>query len=152
MEKVIGVISDTHGLLRKEVFNSFRKCDLILHAGDIDDVSVLQGLQSICPVIAVKGNCDRGAWTKDLKRMENIEYFGLKIVLIHGLPAKSEKYSGDIVIYGHSHKPKINYYGEVLYFNPGSAGPLRFSIPPSVGIITWKEERITPEIIYLDGS
>lgn len=152
MEKIIGVISDTHGLLRKEVFSIFQPCELILHAGDIDNESVLKSLNSICPVIAVKGNCDRGAWTKDLKRTETIEYFELKIILMHCLPACPETYPADIVVYGHSHRPKIDYHGELLYFNPGSAGPLRFSLPPSVGLITWKDQKIIPEIIDLQGG
>jgi len=152
-KKTIGIISDTHGLLRQEVIEHFRRCDLILHAGDIGDVEVLRQLEALAKVVAVRGNVDHGGLSRHLRNVERIDFAGLKIIIVHNrddLATRPEKPGVDIVIYGHSHQPKIEYRDEVLFFNPGSAGPRRFRLPICIGTLTWAGKKVVPEIIHLD--
>lgn len=153
MEKKVGVISDTHGLLRDEVLPLFRDCELIVHAGDIGDLAVLDRLKTLCPVVAVRGNMDHGHKALRLKEVERIEFLGLKIVVIHDLHQLEfgpEEPAVDVVIFGHSHRPKIEYHQKILFFNPGSAGSRRFQLPLSIGKLTWTGQALTPEIIPLE--
>lgn len=133
---ILGVISDTHGLLRPEALAALRGSRLILHAGDIGKAEVLAGLRAISPVIAVRGNVDRGAWCEALPERESFRIEGVGIHLLHNLgeletdPAAA---GWGVVISGHSHRPGMAMKDGVLYFNPGSAGPRRFRLPVAVG-------------------
>ena len=130
--KTIGVISDTHGLVRPEALSPAGRLDLILHAGDIGSPQALAALQNCRPVLAVRGNVDRGLWAADLPctRLENID--GTHIYLLHDLGALDfdPLAAGvQVVISGHSHEPSVTTHRGVLYVNPGSAGPRRFHLP-----------------------
>lgn len=152
MAKIIGVISDTHGLLRKEALGVLRGCELIVHAGDIGDAAVLDGLRTMAPVTAVRGNMDRGGWTRGLRAIERVDWQGVKLLVIHNvheLEGRPEELGVNVVIYGHSHQPKIEYRGDVLFFNPGIAGPKRFRRPISAGKLTWDGGSLRPEIVTL---
>jgi putative phosphoesterase len=135
---LIGVISDTHGLLRKEVKSALQDVDVIIHAGDIGDAFILSELEKIAPLIAVRGNCDRGEWAHKLP-LTNVYDTGTKLLyIIHDLAKLDivpETAGISIVVYGHSHLPKSEKKGDVLYLNPGSAGPCRFNLPISMALI-----------------
>jgi uncharacterized protein len=136
---VLGIISDTHGLLRPEALEALRGSDRILHAGDVGDPEILERLAQIAPVTAVRGNVDTGAWTLSLNTTEVVETGGVSIYMLHDLgqlDLKPEAAGFRMVLYGHSHHPKIEEKNGVIYFNPGSAGPRRFSLPVSVGRVT----------------
>lgn len=146
----IGVISDTHGLLRPEVVAALRGVSLILHAGDVGTPEVLDGLRAIAPVTAVRGNVDRDAWAQGLPRNEVIELDGISIYMLHilnELDLKPEAAGFSVVIYGHSHVPKSELKNGVLYFNPGSAGPRRFKLPVTVGKLTIAGGQVSTEIL-----
>lgn len=149
---LIGVISDTHGLLRPEALQALAGCSLILHAGDIGGSEILDGLRRIAPVVAVRGNTDRGLWCEDLSDIEVVEYGGLQLYLLHDIshleldPAAA---GFAAVIHGHSHKPAQEVRNGVLYFNPGSAGPRRFKLPVSVGRLRITAGEITGELSTL---
>ncbi len=150
----IGVISDTHGLLRDDVHQIFSECSLIIHAGDIGTLSVLRELEQIAPVVAVRGNVDRGDWAGSLKESELLEIDGNRVYVIHDLgtfPLTVPADTVDIVIYGHSHRPNMVYREGTLYLNPGSAGPRRFNLPVSVGLIRIEPDGIFPEIVELSA-
>lgn len=152
MASHIGVLSDTHGMLRKEVKSLLQGCDLVIHAGDIGKISVLIELEKIAQVIAVRGNVDKGAWAQGLKCSETIRINGKKILVIHRLsmlavdPASE---GADAVIHGHSHKPVIEYREGILFLNPGSAGPRRFSLPVSMALLHVEDSGLLPEIIEI---
>lgn len=134
----IGVISDTHGLVREEAMRKLRGVALIIHAGDIGSPRVLAALEAICPVEAVCGNVDKGAWAHSLPERVLVEVQGRRIYVIHNLKKLDvdpvvNKF--DIVISGHSHKPKCEEVNSVLYLNPGSAGPRRFKLPIAVATL-----------------
>ena len=151
--KIIGVISDTHNLLRPEAVAALAGSDLIIHAGDICNQPVLDDLQSIAPVVAVRGNNDAGAWTENLSEVETIKIGAVSIYVIHDLkqmkinPAAS---GFRIVISGHSHKPSIQHRGDILYLNPGSAGRRRFKLPVSVARLKINGENVEAEVIELE--
>lgn len=128
----IGVISDTHGLVRPEVYEAFRGVDHILHAGDIGGEDVLIELRAIAPVTACAGNVD-GFRCGDARETARIELGGLRFLLMHILD-RSRVRDADVVVFGHSHKPHNAREGGVWYFNPASAGPRRFHLPISVGL------------------
>lgn len=131
----IGVISDTHGLLRPQAIRSLRASELIVHAGDIGKQEVLAGLETICPVIAIRGNVDRADWAQAYPEEQRFEIGATRLYVIHNLKelAFDPKAEGiDVVISGHSHMPKIDHRDGVLYLNPGSAGPRRFKLPVAV--------------------
>lgn len=138
MEKPIrhlGLISDTHGLLRKEALDALRGSELILHAGDVGAPEILESLREIAPVVAVRGNNDEGAWAERLPLTEVVEAGGVSIYMLHILDELdlNPKASGfSIVVSGHSHKPAQAVKDGVLYVNPGSAGPRRFQLPVTV--------------------
>jgi putative phosphoesterase len=132
---MIGVISDTHGLLRPEALAALRGSSHILHAGDVGDIDILDALKQIAPVTAIRGNIDTDGPTAQLPATEVIELEGHLIYLLHSLAdldLKPEAAGMSVVISGHSHKPKIETRTGVLYLNPGSAGPRRFSLPITV--------------------
>ena len=132
----VGLISDTHGLLRPQALEALRGSDHIVHAGDIGkDGSILQQLRSIAPVTAVRGNNDAGDWAASLREAETIVIGGIRIHVVHDLKELAiDLHAQDIhvVVSGHSHKPLVERRGGVLYVNPGSAGPRRFKLPVSV--------------------
>ena len=150
--KLIGVISDTHGLVRPQVAEAFRGVELILHAGDIGGADALAELGRIAPVKAVRGNVDQGDWCAGLPRAEAVQVDGAHLYVLHDLseldldPAAAGVRA---VVHGHSHQPKGLEAGGVLYFNPGSAGPRRFHAPVSVGLLRIGEGRVEGEIITL---
>lgn len=152
MAKIIGVISDTHGLLRDQVLSRLRGCDRIVHAGDIGDPSILTELGQIAEVVAVRGNVDTRPWAGALQEEEYVEVEGHRICVVHDLGRLSFDPGAagmDIVIYGHSHKPAVDWTGGILYLNPGSAGPKRFHLPVSMALLTLEADKVSPEIIEL---
>src|SRR2546423_11100857 len=149
---LIGVISDTHGLLRPEALAALQGSDRIIHAGDIGDPAILDRLSEIAPVTAVRGNVDREAWTKNIPESDVLEIDGVSIYILHileNLDLKPEAAGISAVIYGHSHVPKQEMRNGVLYFNPGSAGPRRFNLPVSVGKLMVQDSKIRGEIVQL---
>jgi len=154
MAKRIGILSDTHGLLREEVKSRLQGCRMILHAGDIGSSSVLAQLRGIAAVVAVRGNVDTGSWAQELREEEYVEVDGHGICLVHDLrmltldPAPA---GIDVVLYGHSHKPAVEWKAGILYLNPGSAGPKRFHLPVSMAILSLTQEAISPELIEVQG-
>ena len=152
IEKVIGVISDTHGLLRPEAVEALRGVELILHAGDVGSPEVLDALKGIAPVVAVRGNNDKGAWAKDLPAWEVAEVGVVFIYMIHDVKEidLSPAAAGfQVVVSGHSHKPSVEERKGVLYVNPGSAGPRRFKLPISVARLTVSGETVSAEVVEL---
>jgi uncharacterized protein len=149
---LIGVISDTHRLLRPEAEAALAGSDLIVHAGDIGDVAVLDRLGAIAPVTAVRGNNDRGAWAARLGETEVLEVSGRRLYVLHDLKtlALDPRAAGvDVVIAGHSHRPSVERRDGVLYVNPGSAGPRRFSLPVSLARITIDNDQLHAKIVEL---
>jgi putative phosphoesterase len=149
----LGVISDTHGLLRLEALEALRGSDLILHAGDVGAPEILEALAKIAPVTAVRGNVDTASWARALPETEVVEASGMSIYILHDrsqLDLKPEAAGFRVVIYGHSHQPKIEEKNGVLYFNPGSAGPRRFHLPVSVGRLTIGAGKVQAELVELE--
>jgi putative phosphoesterase len=148
----IGVISDTHGLLRPEALEALRGSRHIIHAGDVGAPEVLEKLAEIAPVTAIRGNIDRSEWARKLPGTEVLEIAGISIYILHDLKQldlKPKAAGFDLVISGHSHVPAQERRGGVLYFNPGSAGPRRFKLPVSVARVMVREGRIVTELITL---
>ena len=132
----IGVISDTHGLLRPEAVAALRGSERIIHAGDVGSPEILTALAGIAPLTAIRGNIDKSAWARKLPATEVVEVGRTSIYVIHDLgqlDLKPEAAGFKVVIYGHSHVPKVETRDGVLYFNPGSAGPRRFKLPITLG-------------------
>jgi uncharacterized protein len=149
---MIGVISDTHGLLRPEALAALRGSKLIIHAGDVGDPEILEQLAAIAPVTAVRGNVDTGTWARRLAETEVVETGGISIYVLHDLAQldlKPEAAGFQAVIYGHSHVPKQEERNGVLYFNPGSAGPRRFKLPITVGRLSVDRGKIRAEIVTI---
>lgn len=145
----VGVISDTHGLLRSAVVETFQGVDLILHAGDIDRPQILKALQEIAPVKAVRGNMDRGGWTDSLPSAEVVEFGGITIYMIHNIQDMDldpPRAGFQVVIFGHSHQPIIEEKNGVLFLNPGSAGPRRFHYPITVAVLAIEGSLAGPKI------
>ena len=159
IQQLIGVISDTHGQFDPKIPAIFKSVSHILHAGDIGDLQVLGKLEKIAPVTAVWGNVDEGNVPPGVDEEKTLQLCGLRIFMIHilGSPLRLNKVlqqrigqvQPDIVVFGHSHKPLIERHGKVLYFNPGSAGPKRFSLPRSVGLLRVQQGKPHGELIYL---
>jgi putative phosphoesterase len=147
---ILGLISDTHGLLREDAVRALRGSDLILHAGDVGAPEILETLKSIAPVVAVRGNVDTGEWAQALPLTEVIPVGLVRIYMLHifeDLDLDPAAAGFPIVVSGHSHKPGQTEKGGVLYINPGSAGPCRFHLPVTVarldlGVKPWKVEFI----------
>jgi putative phosphoesterase len=150
---LIGIISDTHGLMRPEALKALAGADLILHAGDIGRPAVLDALRTIAPVIAVRGNNDREAWAEAFAETENIKIGEVNLYLLHALQelALDPAASGfHIVVSGHSHRPSSERREDgVLYLNPGSAGPRRFKLPVSVARLTVRGKSCRAHIVEL---
>jgi uncharacterized protein len=153
MMQHIGVISDTHGLLRPQAVAALRGCPVIIHAGDVGQPEILDELRRIAPVFAVRGNVDFGPWAMKLPETETVEVGDCRLYVLHDLNALDcdPKAAGfRAVITGHSHQPKIETKDGVLYFNPGSAGPRRFNLPVSVGRLILSGADLQAEIIKLE--
>ena len=151
----IGVISDTHGLLRPEAIEALRGSEHIIHAGDVGDPSILEKLREIAPVTAVRGNVDGGIWGRTLPLTTVLQVSGVSIYVLHildDLDLKPEAAGFAAVIYGHSHKPHTETKNGVLYFNPGSAGPKRFSRPISLGLLTIENGKLEAGLLELKGK
>ncbi len=149
---IVGIISDTHGLLRDEAIEALRGADHILHAGDIGDPEILDELRRLAPVTAVRGNVDTEKWARKLPLTEVVEIAGVSIYMLHDLDAldlKPESAGFRAVVCGHSHHPKMEERNGVLYFNPGSAGPRRFKLPVSVGKLFIESGNVCGELITL---
>src|SRR6266404_1185317 len=152
IEKVIGIISDTHGLLRPEAVEALRDVDLILHAGDVGGSEVLETLKEIAPVVAVRGNNDKGHWADDLPQWEVAEVGSISIYMIHDvkeLDLVTGAAGFQVVGSGHSHKPSVEEREGVLYVNPGSAGPRRFSLPVTIARLKVSGEAVSAEVVEL---
>jgi uncharacterized protein len=149
----IGLISDTHGLLREEALDALRGSDLIIHAGDVGDPEILESLRKIAPVVAVRGNVDTAEWAKALPETAVVETAAANIYVLHdskALDLDPAAAGFRIVVSGHSHKPGQIERNGVTYINPGSAGPRRFTLPISVacldlGVRPWRLEFIDLE-------
>jgi len=149
---LIGVISDTHGLLRPDALAALRGSEHIIHAGDVGAPEILDELGAIAPVTAIRGNIDNGAWARRLPDTEVVEVGGISIYVLHDLAhldLKPEAARFRAVIYGHSHVPKQEMRGAVLYFNPGSAGPKRFRLPVTVGRLTLEGGTVRAEVVNI---
>jgi len=149
---LIGVISDTHGLLRPEALEALRGSEHIIHAGDVGTFEIIEILSRIAPVTAVRGNVDKGALSRQLPETQVLELGGVSIYVLHDLAQldlKPKAAGFAAVISGHSHVPKQETRDEVLYFNPGSAGPRRFKLPVSIGKLILEDGGVRGEILPL---
>jgi uncharacterized protein len=149
---LIGVIADTHGLMRPEAIEALKDAELIIHAGDIGSLQVLESLRAIAPVVAVRGNIDKGQWAKALPKWEVVEIAQRRFYVVHDLneldldPAAG---GFSAIISGHSHRPSIQTRNDVLLLNPGSAGPWRFNLPVTVALIYVKGGMLEAQVIEL---
>jgi putative phosphoesterase len=154
-QEIIGVISDTHGLLRPEVRQVFKSVSLILHAGDIGSDELLDALRTLAPVVAVRGNNDRGEWARRIPQSEMVRTGSVSIYMLHDLkelkriPAPEKI---QVVISGHSHRPCIEEREGILFLNPGSAGPRRFRLPISVARLIVQGSVARAELIELPAG
>ena len=151
--KRVGLISDTHGLLRAEALAFLRGSDFIVHAGDIGDAHVLEELRRVAPLTAVRGNNDKGPWARSIAETEVLQVDDVSIYVLHDLseldldpiPAGFR-----VVVSGHSHHPRIDERDGVLYVNPGSSGPRRFKLPIAVGELQVDGASVKARIVQLD--
>ncbi len=157
MSRLIGLISDTHGLLRPSVHDALKGVELILHAGDVGGDEILIELGLIAPVRAVAGNCDQ-PYVGGLVPALDLTFEGISIHVSHGHelgvpkpPALLATYAADVIVYGHTHRPLVERHGARLVVNPGAAGPRRFNLRPSVARLTLTQQRVEVEIIELDA-
>jgi putative phosphoesterase len=149
---IVGVISDTHGLLRPEAVAALRGSDLILHAGDVGKAAVLEALRTVAPTTAIRGNVDTAIWATALPATEVISVDGLELYMLHdraALDLDPRAAGFAAVIYGHTHRPGAEVRHGVLYLNPGSAGPRRFSLPVTVARLTITSGQLSHVIIDL---
>ncbi len=148
----IGIISDTHGLLRPEALAALTGSQFIIHAGDIGDIAVIEALRTVAPVTAVRGNIDSGGWARAIPETEVLEVEGKVFFVLHALDDLDldPQASGfAVVVSGHSHRPKIERRGSVLFLNPGSAGPRRFDLPIAVARIEISGSSLQSRIVEL---
>ncbi|MDF2764976.1 MAG: YfcE family phosphodiesterase [Rhodospirillales bacterium] len=148
----IGVLSDTHGLLRPETKRFLAGSDAIIHAGDIGRAEILEELSSIAPLTAVRGNNDRGAWAEALRETEILRIGAIAILVLHDiaqLGTRAAAAGARVVVTGHSHKPELRAEDGVLHLNPGSAGPRRFKLPVSLAEIMVSGDSVTARIVEL---
>jgi len=149
---LVGVISDTHGLLRPEAIAALKGADLIIHAGDVGARDVIDALRKLAPTFAVRGNVDNGQWASALPVTADVEVGGLMFHVLHDiveldLDPAAVGYAA--VVYGHSHQPSIDMRDGVLFLNPGSAGPRRFRLPVSLARVSVSGGKLRPEIVEL---
>jgi len=151
--ETIGIVSDTHGLVRDELLSALAGSDYLVHAGDVGNQAVLDALGRLAPVIAVRGNNDCGRWAEALPEIVRRDLGGLSIVVLHDLAdlTLDPLAEGiDLVVAGHSHRPSIRRTGGVTYLNPGSAGPRRFRLPVACGRVQLSTGWFDAEIVHLD--
>jgi uncharacterized protein len=151
-EIIVGVISDTHGLLRQEAVAALKGADLIIHAGDVGAPEVIDALRSLAPTFVVRGNVDKAHWATALPMTADVEVGRRLFHVLHDisdldLDPAAVGYAA--VVYGHSHKPSIDMRDGVLFLNPGSAGPRRFKLPVSIARVSVSGQRLQPEIVEL---
>lgn len=149
----LGVISDTHGLLRPQAVQALRGCDALLHAGDIGSLEILDLLRALAPVTAVRGNNDTGLWARDLPLAVTTDVEGIRVHTLHEVKLLAVDLATEglsVIVSGHSHRPAMEIRAGVLYFNPGSAGPRRFTLPVSVGILEISRGAVSGRIIELE--
>ena len=149
----VGLISDTHGLLRPEALSALTGVDALIHAGDVGKPELLEPLRAIAPLTVVRGNVDRSDWAEALPMTAELEVGGLWIHTLHirdDLDLDPRAAGFDVVVFGHSHRPEIEERDGVLYVNPGSAGPRRFSLPISVARLSIEGGRARAEIVELE--
>lgn len=152
INKKIGVISDTHRFLRSEISEIFKDVDLIIHAGDVGGIQVLEELKAIAPVVAVRGNVDKDDLAEKLASWEIVEVGNKSIYVIHNIDMmdiEPKDANIDIVIFGHSHKAAEKIIEGVLYLNPGSAGPKRFYLPITAAILQIEDNNVTTNFVNL---
>lgn len=150
----VGLISDTHGLLRPAAMDFLRGCQRIIHAGDIGDATILAALAALAPVTAVRGNNDRDGALAELPETVTIELGEVRVYVLHNLKELAidpRAQGAHVVVSGHSHKPLVEEREGVLYVNPGSAGRRRFKLPISVGELLIDGREVMPRIAELDG-
>ena len=148
----IGLISDTHGLIRPEALSALRGVELIVHAGDIGKPEVLEALQTVAPVAAIKGNNDTGSWARRIPEILDLNVKGRTVRVIHNVQdVETDLASAGIhvVVSGHSHQPSVEMRDDVLFVNPGSAGPRRFKLPITLGLLLLQNKDVRAEIILL---
>ncbi len=138
MSVVVGIISDTHGVIHEKALKVLEESDIIIHAGDIGKIDVINSLEAIAPVYAIKGNNDKGQWTNKFPETKVVKIYGVYIYVIHdinklNLDPKNEGFN--IVIYGHSHRYSKSFKNDILYVNPGGAGRKRFNLPLTVALL-----------------
>jgi len=149
----IGVMSDTHGLLRPEVMKSFKGVDLILHAGDVGDPEVIDNLESVAPVVAVRGNMDYGSWADRLPVSKSLVIGKTRLFLIHDIEWIDHQMafqSYQVIITGHTHRSLIDEQDKILFVNPGSAGHKRLRHPVSIGKLFLRNGQLDAQLIQLD--
>jgi uncharacterized protein len=160
---IVGLISDTHGLIRPEALSALDGCELIVHAGDIGGAHVIETLETLAPAVAVRGNVDEPVYLRASKRNRldpdwavgiptraDMVLDGTSIHVVHDLATLDPTVSADVVVVGHSHIPKVESVQGMLVVNPGSAGPRRFRLPVSVGIMTMVDGDVSVELIELE--
>ncbi|MGN2242270.1 metallophosphoesterase family protein [Frateuria sp. GZRR33] len=150
----VGLISDTHGLLRPAAVDFLRGCQRIIHAGDIGGPAILDALSAIAPLTAVRGNNDRDAGSAQLPETATLELGAVRLYVLHDLKALAVDPGAEgvhVVVSGHSHKPLVEERAGVLYVNPGSAGRRRFKLPIGVGELLIDGREVMPRIVELDG-
>ena len=150
----VGLISDTHGLLRPDAAAFLQGSDCIVHAGDICDPTVLERLAAIAPLTAVRGNNDRGAWAERLPHSLTVQFEQVRIHLVHDLAEMTIAPAAEgvqAVVSGHSHKPKVEDRAGVLYVNPGSAGPRRFTLPIAAGELIVQGQAVSARMTTFPG-
>jgi len=150
----VGLISDTHNLLRPEAIDFLRGADHIVHAGDIVDASILDDLARLAPVTAVRGNNDRGAWADRLKEVELVALGDVSVCVIHDLARLKldiAQAGVDVVVSGHSHKPLVERRRGALFVNPGSAGPRRFTLPIALGELVIEGRSVSARIVKISS-
>ena len=148
----IGIIADTHGLLRPGAVAALAGCGVILHAGDVGKADVLAGLRAVAPVTAIRGNVDRGAWADALPETARLLFGGTTVYMLHDRAALDfvpPPDAGWVVVSGHSHQPSIAEAGGVLFINPGSAGPRRFRLPVTVAIMEIEDGHAQVRLVEL---
>jgi hypothetical protein len=149
----VGVISDTHGLLRPEALKALHGAEHILHAGDVGDPAILDALRAIAPVTAIRGNIDEGGPCGHLPPTELVDLNGCSIYMLHDvkmLDLNPEAAGIAAVVFGHSHKPLVEWRRDVLFLNPGSAGPRRFELPVTIAWMNMEANHLSPQIVHLD--
>lgn len=148
----VGLISDTHALIRPEALDALRDSELIIHCGDIGDTAVLEALRTLSPVRAIRGNNDKSVWARNLPTHDVVEVGGHAIYVLHDL-AQLDFDPGaaglTAIVFGHSHKPVIETRGKTLFVNPGSAGPRRFTLPVTVATLALQSDRCEAKIVEL---